>query len=73
MHLPFHARAACGRTRAALALAPLCLASLGCAGPAWADYETKRAVDAAAADDSFPSADEVGLAADSGTPAAAER
>ena len=47
----------------ALALASLCLLSLGCAGPAWTDYETKRAVEAAAADDSFPSAAEVGLAA----------
>jgi len=58
MHIPFHARAA-------LALVPLSLAGLGCAGPAWADYDTKRAVEAAAADDSFPSAAEVGLAVES--------
>jgi hypothetical protein len=73
MHFLFHARAACRRTQAALAIAPLCLAGLGCAGPAWADYETEPSVEAAAADDSFPSAAEVGLAVDDGSPAEDER
>ena len=70
MHFPFRARLASGCCLAALAIAPLCLAGLGCAGPAWADYETKRA---AAADDSFPSAAEVGLAVEGGTPGDDER
>jgi hypothetical protein len=39
---------------------------LGCAGPlssGWADFESDQSVAAAAADDSIPSAAEVGLAA----------
>ncbi len=73
MHFSFRAPLVRGRGLAAIALAPLCLAGLGCAGPAWADYETKRAVEAAAADDSFPSAAEVGLAVEGGTPGDDER
>lgn len=67
MPFPFSALLAFGRRLAVLAMASACLASLGCAGPAWADYETTRAVDSAPADDSFPSAAEVGLAAGSTT------
>lgn len=55
------------RLLTALVLAPVCLAGLGCAGPrssGWADFETQRSVEKAAADDSFPSAAEVGLATD---------
>jgi hypothetical protein len=57
------------RILAVLTAAPACLLGLGCAGGAWADQESKRAVETAAADDSFPSAAEVGLAAKDSTPA----
>ena len=73
MYFPFRAPPASGRSLAALVLAPLCLAGLGCAGPAWADYESKQAAEAAAADDSFPSAAEVGLAVDDDTSSDDER
>ena len=49
---------------ALLALAAWCLSSPGCAGPFapnFADYDTKRDVEKAAADTSIPSAAEVGL------------
>lgn len=42
------------------------LLAAGCANPvssAWADFETNRAIEAAAADDSFPSAAEAGVSA----------
>ena len=67
MHSSFRAPLFSCRRLAALAVAAACPAGLGCAGPlssGFADYETDRAVEAVAADDSFPSAAEVGLAAD---------
>jgi hypothetical protein len=50
----------------ALVAAAASTSSLGCAGPlssGWADFESDQSVAAAAADDSIPSAAEVGLAA----------
>jgi hypothetical protein len=43
----------------------LCATVAGCASPMgqpWADYRTSRQIDKIVADDSFPSAAEVGLA-----------
>lgn len=62
----FARRAAGGHQPAGAALVALaCLAMLGCAtslGQGWADFKTHREIEAAAEDDSFPSAVEVGLA-----------
>ena len=51
------------RNCAALTLA-CCALSTGCASPllGWADYKKDKQLEAAAADDSFPTAAEVGLA-----------
>ena len=57
--------AGCNRPAGAALAGLACLATLGCAAPlgqGWADFKTHREVEAAAADDSFPSAAEVGLA-----------
>jgi hypothetical protein len=65
-HSP-HRLAGANRRLAAMTIALACLATLGCARPlslGLADRETDRLVEAAAADDSFPSAAEVGLADD---------
>jgi TRAP-type C4-dicarboxylate transport system permease large subunit len=49
---------------AAMALVPACLAIAGCAGSALADFDSERPITKkAAVDDSFPSADQVGLSA----------
>lgn len=48
-----------------LAAALLCATIGGCAAPVgqnWADFRSSRQIDAMAADDSFPSAAELGLA-----------
>jgi hypothetical protein len=55
------------RRLAVLSIALACLAVLGCVAPmssGLADNETDRSVEAAAADNSFPSAAEVGLSDD---------
>jgi hypothetical protein len=60
----FH-RAACSKQWIAAAAMASGLVS-GCAapsGPSWANFEADKALEAAAADDSFPSAAEAGLAA----------
>jgi hypothetical protein len=52
------------RHMAAIAVVPACLAALGCAGSALADFDSEQPIaKKAAADDSFPSADQVGLSA----------
>ncbi len=48
-----------------------CLAASGCVGPVahgWANFKSDRDVATAAADDSFPSAAEVGLASTENEP-----
>lgn len=62
MHFSHELLTLCRRL-AAIAIVGACLTSLGCAGSsAWADDEADKAVQTVAADDSFPSAAEVGLA-----------
>ena len=53
------------RGTAAILATLACLAASGCAGPlarGWANFKSDKDVATAAADDSFPSAAEVGLA-----------
>jgi hypothetical protein len=53
-----------GRTAWAGVLAAASIAVAGCAagpGQSWADFRSRRAINELAADDSFPSAAEVGL------------
>jgi hypothetical protein len=53
------------RSATAILAMVACLAASGCAGPmgrGWANFKSDKDVASAAADDSFPSATEVGLA-----------
>lgn len=53
------------RSATAILAIVACLAITGCAGPlgrGWANFKSDKDVASAAADDSFPSAAEVGLA-----------
>jgi hypothetical protein len=56
---------------AAILTTSACLAASGCVGPlarGWANFKSDKDVAAAAADDSFPSAAEVGLASTENNP-----
>ncbi len=59
-------------TRAAALVMLACAVASGCSGPLgshWADFQTRREIERVAADDSFPTAAEIGLtpSADSST------
>lgn len=59
------------RSAAAILAMMACLAASGCAGPlgrGWANFKSDKDVATAAADDSFPSAAEVGLASTENAP-----
>jgi len=59
------------RSAAAIVAGMACLAAAGCAGPigrGWANFMSDKDVASAAADDSFPSAAEVGLASTENDP-----
>jgi hypothetical protein len=59
------------RSAATILAIVTCLAASGCAGPigrGWANFRSDKDVASAAADDSFPSAAEVGLASTESDP-----